>query len=255
MKLKFIFALSMLLLSCNVCFAEKVSYDFEAKVRGINIAVSNFSYNIGDVDYSAETSVHTSGIFNGIYPFESVYISSGIMNNGNFLQQNYQDISKSRFNTRKKTLIFDENGKVIKRISKKNEKEKHVDVKSPENVDFADLQSVFLSILKKIKETDSCEANFNIFNGKREFFITFREEGKEEVSTDFYTGSALKCLMYIKTKNQNGDFIFDNTANNDIYIWFAKDKKTGVAFAVKSVIEDSPLGALVVHTKNWKVEE
>lgn len=247
--------MAAVLLSCKVCFAAKVSYDFEAQIRGINIAVCNFSYNIGETDYSAQTIIQTSGVFNGLYPFEAQYIASGKMIEGNFLQQTYHQISTSRFNTREKTLVFDENGKIISRISKKNDKEKFVPVTTPSNVDFADLQNVFLSVLKKIQNTDSCESNFNIFNGKREISVTFRDEKTEKISTDFYNGDAMKCFMYIKTKNQNDDFIFSNTANNNIYIWFAKDKKTGLVFAVKSEIENSPLGKMTINTKNWKTEE
>ncbi|MBQ8465450.1 MAG: DUF3108 domain-containing protein [Alphaproteobacteria bacterium] len=226
-----------------------------------NASNANFTYNITPQSYLVHTNIETFGVFGTLYPFKAEYQTTGNINKNIFMTTGYRSASKSRFNTRKKEMFYDEKGKPTYRISNKNgsNKKKVEILPPPDNIHTTDLQTVLAEIIVQFTKMGFCNARMHVFDGKKNFDIIFNDEGKEDIiSNEFspFSGKAIKCSFYADDLGKNyDDLIFQITPSDPIYVWILKDKKTNYPFIAKLEKPSTILGKLIVYTNKLEIKE
>lgn len=244
----------------NTANAHQTIHHTTAFVGPFNASNASFSYNITPNSYIVKTNIETNGIFNTLYPFKAEYKTTGTVSKNDFNTNSYKSYSKSRSNTRKKEIFYDNTGKATHIINKKNDKIKKVDIIQPkDNIHTTDLQTVLAKIIKQYTTMGFCNAKLHVFDGKKRYDMIFNDEGTENISNNEYSpyqGEAVKCSFYADDLNQNyDDLIFDISPDNPIYVWILKDKETNVPFIAKIEKKSTPLGKLVVYTSKVEIKD
>ena len=237
-----------------------VQHNFTIFLGPFNAGKTRFTYTLQPQDYSVRSKVETAGIFNTLYPFTAEYATTGKIKGKDLETSSYKYKSQSRFNTRRKELIYDQNGNPVYRISAKNDKVKKVEIDpSPDNKDTTDLQTVIAELALQYNKNKNCNARMQIFDGKRRFDTIFKDEGKQEIAANEYSpfsGTAHKCSMYIdKLLNDGDDLLWELTSEKPIYFWILEDKESRLPFIARIEIEDTPLGKLEVFTQTIQTEK
>lgn len=255
--LSFIFSFALI----TSAQAYQITHYATAFLGPFNASNADFTYNITPQSYLVHTNIQTFGTFKTLYPFIAEYQTTGNINKNIFLTTSYKSASKSRFNTRKKEMFYDENGKPTYRISNKNSsnKKKVEILPPPDNIHTTDLQTVLAEIIVQYTKMGFCNARMHVFDGKKSFDIVFNDEGKEDIQANefsSYTGKATKCSFYADALGKDyDDLIFQITPSNPIYVWILKDKKTKYPFIAKLEKPSTILGKLVVYTNKVEIKD
>lgn len=258
-KLGLCFIFSVCLI--NTVQAYQTTHYATAVLGPFNASNASFTYNITPQSYLVHTNIQTDGFFSTLYPFTAEYKTTGTIKNNTFNTTSYVSDSKSRFNTRKKEMFYDNNGKPIYRISNKNSSnQKKVEIlPPPDNIHTTDLQTVLAEMIVQYTKMGFCNARLHVFDGKKNFDIVFQDEGKENISANEYSpyeGTAAKCSFYADDLGQNhDDLIFQITPDNPFYVWILKDKKNNHPFIAKLEKPSTILGKLTVYTKSIEFKD
>jgi len=240
--------------------ALSVSHDFAVHLGVFDASKTNFNYTLNEQKYSVNATINTHGFFDSLYPFRAEYASQGEITAKGLKTQSYSYKSKSRFNTRRKKLIYNEQGEPIYRISAKNDKEKKVEIEQKaENLGTTDLQTVIAKLALQYNQLNFCAAKMEVFDGKRRYDVIFKDEG-EDILTPHelspYSGKAAKCSMYIDKLGAKGDdLLWELTQDRPIYFWIMRDKQTNAPFIARIIVKDTPLGKLEVYTSKINIKD
>jgi len=257
---KFLLILTLLLGWPAHAGAFSVTHDFTVFIGPFNASKTSFSYALKPNSYAVSSKVQTFGLFDTLYPFEAQYATTGRIVGKELKTTSYKYQSRSRFNKRKKELIYNEKGIPVYRISSKNEKEKKVEIApEAENDKTTDLQTVFAELALQYNKLKFCDARMEVFDGKRRFDIIFKDEGRENLEANQYSpyaGNAGKCSMYIdKLSSEGDDLLWQFTSDRPIYFWILADDKTGIPFIARVEVENTPLGKMNIYTHTVTIEE
>ncbi len=260
MKLKLNISLICFLLYACQSFAFSVTHNLKIEIGLFNATNCSYSYSINDKSYSSDTKFQTTGLIGSLYPFIGEFHSDGIFNNENIYTGHYTQTTQSRFNKRSKTLLFDNNGKILQRISTKNKKTKKVDINLDNDKQYLyDLQTVFVKFISCLKNNQTCNNTYPVFNGKHTFDVTFKYLDKEllqnPINKNQYS-DALKYSVFIKSDHsKDGNLMFETTSDENIIFWLIKDKKTNLPYLAKLVVEHSPLGKITASPESTDIKE
>lgn len=238
--------------------AAEVSHEFKVFIGPFDASRTNFSYTLSPVSYSVKSDIKTAGFFDTLYPFKAKYFTDGKIKNNQFETAHYHYSSKTRFNNRRKELIYNDKGVPVYRISSKNDKQKKVKLEDiPNNADTTDLQTVFAELAKQYNELHFCDSRMQVYDGKRRFDVIFKDEGQEDISANEhspYSGIASKCSMYIDKLGEKGDdLLWELTSDRPIYFWILEHQ--GKPFIARVLVKETPLGRLEVYTSKVSVKD
>lgn len=256
---KFITVLFICLILPSLSQAFSIKHDFFVTVGVFDASKTEFTYTLNKDSYKVASKIMTNGFFNVVFPFEANYKTSGKLSGSQMTTVDYNYEAKSKFNTRTKKVYY-ENGIPIYQVATKNGKEKRKEfTPSPTPADTFDLQTVIAKIAKQYNEVSFCDSTLKVYDGRRRFDVTFKDEGSENLTADehsFYSGKASKCSMHIqKVLSEDDDELWEFSSNKSVYFWIAKDEKTKHPFIAKVFIKDTPLGELTAHTTKITIEE
>lgn len=243
----------------NAAFAYSVEHKFMVTIGPFEASKTGFTYTLSPDSYKVESMAETFGLFDTLYPFRANYFTSGKIKQQDFITSDYHYISKSRFNTRTKKLIYNDKGLPTQRISSKNDNQKKVSIiNEPENQDTTDLQTVFAELAHQYSIYKFCDSRMRVFDGKRRFDVIFQDEGQEEIIPNQYSslsGKATKCSFHIdKLDSKGDDLLWKVTSDRPIYFWLMEDEKQK-PFIAKISLEKTPLGPLDVYTTEVKIKD
>ena len=254
---KITYFLSFLLLFALPVQSKTLEQDLNVNIGIFDAAKVTMTYSLDNKSYAFSSNVETAGLFAKLYYFSALYSTNGKILNNKFVAQNYSYTSKSGSNTRTKQLVFDDLGKLIERISAKNNKQKKVQIKIPDiKFDANDLQTIFAKLALQIKNHNFCAMEKEVYDGKKTYKISVKDEGKTTLNDQdiSYTGEALKCSVFIKrTDTNDDDLLFNSTAERPIHIWIAYKQK--MPFVAKIEIDSTPLGKLKAYTTDVNVKD
>lgn len=240
--------------------AYETTHDCTIFLGIFNAGNAQFGYNITPATYNVKSTIQTAGIFGGLYPFSAEYKTTGTIKNDKLTPLSYKSNSKSRFNTRKKEMFY-QDGKPTYRISTKNSSNgKKVEIlPPPDNIKTSDLQTTLAQIINQYENVKFCNARLAVFDGKKRFDIVFNDEGEEYLPANEHTsfsGTAHKCSFYADDLGQNyDDLIFQLTPKNPISVWILEDEKTKRPFIAKLEKKSTSLGKLVVYTNKVNIKD
>ena len=257
---KGLLALLFLFSSSTYASALSVNHDFIVRLGVFDASRTSFKYTLNKNNYSVNSIVSTHGLFDSLYPFQAQYSSNGTITTQGLKTQSYKYQSKSRFNTRRKELIYNDKGEPIYRISTKNDKEKKVKIEQQApNSGTTDLQTVIAELALQYNQVNFCSARMEVFDGKRRYDVIFKDEGQEQLTSHTlspYSGLANKCSMYIDQLGEKGDdLLWELSQDRPIYFWIMKDKETNAPFIARILIKDTPLGKLEVFTNKINIKD
>ncbi len=240
--------------------AMTVTHDFAVRLGVFDASRTRFSYSLTTKDYSVRSTVATNGLFDTLYPFKAEYATTGKIKKDGLETASYKYKSRSRFNSRRKELVYNNRGEPIYRISAKNDKEKKVEIEQrADSKDTTDLQTVMAKLALQYNQLKFCAARMQVFDGKRRYDVIFKDEGQDTLPATEkspFSGTAAKCSMYIDKLGEKGDdLLWDLTKDRPIYFWIMEETNSKAPFIAKIKIDDTPLGELEVHTTNITIED
>lgn len=244
----------------NCVQAATVEHRLNVGIGFFDAARVSMTYNLDKQSYEFASTVKTAGTFGKLYLFEALYSSEGIFKDGHTITRDYRYETKSSSHTRTKQLVFDENGILDYRLSSKDGKPKRVDITLPDTpFDASDLQTVFASVARQIIDNNFCAMEKTVFDGKKNYKVVFKDEGKETLKDEEipYSGEALKCSVYIQSLDEedDGDLLWNTTSDRPIYFWVLEDNQTKLPFLAKIEIKSTPLGKLRAYTTGISIKD
>ncbi len=237
----------------NCVQAATVEHRLNVGIGFFDAARVSMTYNLDKQSYEFASTVKTAGTFGKLYLFEALYSSEGIFKDGHTVTRDYRYETKSSSHLRTKQLVFDENGVLDHRLSSKDGKPKRVEITLPDTpFDASDLQTVFASVARQIIDNNFCAMEKTVFDGKKNYKVVFKDEGKETLKDEEipYSGEALKCSVYIQSLDEedDGDLLWNTTSDRPIYFWVLQDSESKLPFLAKIEIKSTPLGRLKAYT-------
>lgn len=254
--LQILAATTLLSASAN---AASIKQTFKVEIGIFDAAIVDMSYRFENDAYNFSSQIQTSGLFDTFYSFKANYLTSGIFADNSFITQNYEQHTKSSSHTRTKRLIFNKNGILKKRISSKDGVERKVNITLPEKLpDAFDIQTVLLMLITQFKQNNSCDLNRTVFNGKKTYHITIKDQGRilfKDKKVPL-SGEAHKCAAFIHQGNtEKGDLLWQVSSERFINFYLMKDKTTELPYLVKMEIASTPLGKLEAYMTDLEIKE
>ncbi len=105
----------------STSYANNFSVEYKVSTAGIKIGYFNWSLNINDDLYQTEINLKNSGMLSSLYKFNGKYLSSGVIENGMFKTQEYEQFWKTKKKTKVVNMFFDDY--LTELIQKPKEKE------------------------------------------------------------------------------------------------------------------------------------
>lgn len=259
MRLKIFFLILTLLYSADA-FAFSVRHDFLVHIGAFDAAKVKFTYEINPRDYGIRSEIATNGFFNTLYPFVAEYDTSGTIDADKITSHDYQYVSQSRFKTRSKQVLFNDQGMPVSQIVITNGKKKTRDFKpSPTPADTFDLQTILMKIAYQYNKFGFCASNMAVYDGKRRFDVEVSDNGNDELVSDDnspFSGTANLCTMRIKKNlSEDDDTLWEFASNKDIDFWIMRDRQTDLPFIARVRIKGTPLGELNAYAIEINFED
>ena len=238
--------------------AATVEQTFDVEIGLFDAAKVVASYAFEGGDYLFSSTIQTTGLFDKFYTFKSDYMTFGQHDNDSFITRQYHQTMQSSAHLRTKSLIFDENGVLKARVSAKDGKSKMVEISHQTKSDAYDMQTVLAMLLDRFSKTGSCNLTKTVFNGKKIYHITVKDEGKTQIDDTKipFKGEAYRCSLFIyQEKAEKGDLLWQSTAGRHISFYLAKEPQTQMPVLLKTEIASTPLGTLRAYTTNIDVRK
>ena len=105
----------------STSYANNFSVEYKVSTTGIKIGYFNWSLNINDDLYQTEINLKNSGMLSSLYKFNGKYLSSGVIENGMFKTQEYEQFWQTKKKTKVVNMFFDDY--LTELIQKPKEKE------------------------------------------------------------------------------------------------------------------------------------
>ena len=239
--------------------AATIEQTFQVEIGVFDAASVSFAYRLDPEIYTFSSQIKTSGLFDSFYSFQADYFTSGNIKSNTFITQQYTQKTVTSSHTRTKSLLFDNNGILTRRISSKNGQNKEVDIALPSmKIDAFDIQTVLMMLIKNFQQKHSCDIHKTVFNGKKIYHITVKDSGRilfkdKRVSLK---GEAYECAAFIHQENaEKGDLLWQVSAERSIKFYLMTDKATSLPFLVKMEIASTPLGKLEAYMTDLNIKE
>ncbi len=233
--------------------ARTIEAKYDVDIGVFDAAKLEVSYKIEPKSYKIDTTVLTDGIFDTFYPFRAEYRASGRFSGKRAVSADYRYRAKSRSHVRTKRLVFDENGNLTARESRKDGKSKSVGVSGLNPAaDAHDLLTIFALLNRQIGSQRTCEANLLVDDGKKQYSVTTQDDGEETLE-----GKSLKrCTLQIAEINtDDDDDLWQTTAERPLLFWLETEPETGMPYIVQIQVASTPLGHVVARLEHLDVKD
>jgi hypothetical protein len=240
-------------------FAHQIEQKFAVRIGVFDAAKVSLNYRLTNETYQMRSDVTTDGLFGKLYAFQAEYASNGTIDSERFLTQLYRYRSQTKSHVRTKELHFDRQGNLLERMSSKDGQKKTVTIKNTDfRADSYDLQTVFSQMIRQFEQNSFCALEKIVFDGKRSYRVVIEDDGDSLIDDEdgIYRGKVWKCSMFLKKiKAEDGDMLWEATAERPIYFYIARDASTNRPFLARVEIEKTPLGRLTVYTTQLKFKD
>ena len=245
--------LFFLLLSSAVSALE-IKHEIDISVGVFDACRATFLYAFEPSQkYRAESTLSTIGAFDTVYPLKAQYNAHGTYQRSVFKPELYFRQTKTRFNTRRKDVIY-QNGVPQYRVSiKNNHKRQDAIVPDAKYPSSNDLLTTAAEIAWHINQTGNCDFEQYSFNGKRYSLSKLTTIGYENLTTPHFSGRALKCRYELEVLDDaEAGFLLDK--DEPIYFWLLQDVATHSYFFARALVENTPFGQLEALTTKIEVK-
>jgi hypothetical protein len=200
-----------------------------------------------------------------MFPWKATMSTSGRSDNGMLVPTVSTSTSSWRNKENTVEMSYDQNGNLLKTTTHEGDKTTvKRDFDKDLSADAVDILTGALLMLQHAKNTDQCKGSFPVFDGKRRFNITLKDDGKETLSKSRYSsfsGQALRCTLTMepvagfkeKDKKRGWMAVQNHTEKRHKLptIWLAQLDEKSPVVPVRMEIS-SEYGSVVAHLSQSK---
>lgn len=249
----------------DVTEPKKVGLKYDVYAGGLKALNADLELDLTKQAYDIGLKAQTDGFIGSLFPWKGTYSTSGHSEDG--VLKPTTAVSRSSWNNKESVteLDFDPNGNWTKTTKKAG---KHVvvkrDTKEELTKDAVDMLTGALLAMQNAKNTEKCDGSFPVFDGKRRFNITLKDDGKDMIEKNRYSsfsGVALRCTLKVepvagfkKADSSRGWMAVQNHTeerNKAPTIWFARIDEKSPVVPVRMEIA-SAYGSVIAHLTGAK---
>lgn len=239
---------------------RKLELAYDVYAGGFKALRADLEMDLGKKAYDMELQASTQGFIGDLFPWSATYSTSGHAEKGQLVPSLHTSKSEWRKKTKLTELSYDPKGHVLKSTTQDGTKTTvSRDIKRELADNAVDMLTGTLLMMQSAKNTEKCAGTFPVFDGKRRFNITLKDEGVATIAKSTYSkfsGPALKCTVKVepvagfkdKDKKRGWMAVQNHTEehNRKPTLWLASLEKGGPVVPVRMEI-GSDYGTVVAH--------
>lgn len=239
---------------------KKIGLRYDVYAGGFKALNANLELDLTQQAYDIGLDAQTDGFIGSIFPWKGSYATSGHSDNGVLIPTVSTSRSTWRREEKMTEMSYDPKGNLLKTTVQQGERTVvKRDVDKTLYKDTVDMLTGALLMMQNAKNTEKCEGSFPVFDGKRRFNITLKDDGKEKIAKSKYSqfsGNALRCTLKVepvagfKAKDQQRGWMAVQSHTEERKkpptIWFARLDDKSPVVPVRMEI-NSEYGAVVAH--------
>ncbi len=239
---------------------HKLNLKYDVYAGGFKALNASLVMDLNKKAYDLQLKAETQGFIGGLFPWKASYNTSGHADKGLLVPSVYTERSSWKNNEKVTEMDYGPNGKVLKSTTQDGLKVSvERDIKDVLTKDTVDLLTGTLVMLQSVKNTNHCAGSFPVFDGKRRFNITLKDNGTEKLEASDYShfeGEAMRCTLEIvpvagfQPKDQKRGWMAVQNHTEERHklptLWLARMKDSDQVVPVKMEIA-SAYGSVVAH--------
>ena len=239
---------------------HKLSLQYDVYAGGFKALNAKLVMDLDKKAYDMKLHAATQGFIGSLFPWNASYNTSGHADKGRLIPTVYTERSTWRGNEKITEMDYAPNGKFLKSTTQNQGKttvERNID--EVLTADTLDLLTGTLVMLQSAKNTNQCAGKFPVFDGKRRFNITLKDDGTEVLAPSNYSkfeGEAMRCILTVepvagfKPKDAKRGWMAVQNHTEERHklptIWLAHMKDSGQVVPVRMEIA-SAYGTVIAH--------
>jgi len=239
---------------------HKLALQYDVYAGGFKALDAKLVMDLDKKAYDMKLQAETEGFIGTLFPWNASYNTSGHAEKGLLIPTVYTERSTWRGSEKITEMDYGPNGKVLKSTTQDGDKttvERDINKVLTDNT--LDLLTGTLVMLQSAKNTNQCTGKFPVFDGKRRFNITLKDDGTEVLAPSSYSkfeGKAMRCTLTVEPvagfqpKDQKRGWMAVQNHTEERHklptIWLARMKDSGQVVPVRMEIA-SAYGSVVAH--------
>jgi len=239
---------------------KKMGLKYDVYAGGFQALSANLEMDLNKKAYDIDLDAKTEGFIGSLFPWQATYSTSGHSEKGVLIPTVSTSRSTWKKSVKTTEMAYDPKGTLLKTTTQADDKTTvQRDFKKELSQDAVDMLTGTLLMMQNAKNTQKCEGSFPVFDGKRRYNITLKDDGKEVLAKNKYsafTGEALRCTLKVdpvagfNDKDQKRGWMAVQNHTEARHklptIWLARLEDKGPIVPVRVEIA-SEYGAVVAH--------
>jgi len=248
------FVLIFLFLGKSFAYGDSEDYSFEVQFGNIIVGKAEVSVTSEEKKITVKAKTRTSGFLNTFYEYQGELISISSKNKEVWKPYKFSTNGFFKNKSRFSELNWDEDNSVSYKI------DPVLDLKEVHDIDKSTLDNVIdpltsiINVIESIKNTETCDQSFKIFDGRRRYDLKIKSLGKENLKNDrpkSFSGNVTICgvkMIPIGGHRLKSKWKPKQDKFSDFKIYFGKTS-SGLLFPVRMNLERW-FGTVVVRLVN-----
>lgn len=239
---------------------KQLGLRYDVYAGGLKALSANLELDLAAEAYDIGLKAETDGFIGSLFPWKASYATSGHSDKGVLIPTVSTSSSSWRSDEKTTEMSYDPHGNLLKTTEQRGQKTVvKRDIDKSLTHDAVDMLTGALLMMQNAKNTEKCEGSFPVFDGKRRFNITLKDDGRETLaksSLSRFEGEALRCTLKVepvagfKPKDKDRGWMavqaHTEARKKPPTIWFARLDDKGPVVPVRMEI-NSAYGAVVAH--------
>jgi len=239
---------------------KKLGLQYDVYAGGFKALNASLEMDLTKKAYDIGLDAKTQGFIGSMFPWNASYSTSGHSEKGVLIPTVSTSRSAWKDSVKTTEMSYSPKGELLKTTTQAGDKTTvDRDINKNLSSDAVDVLTGTLLIMQNAKNTQKCEGSFPVFDGKRRFNITLKDDGHEVLEKSKYSsfsGEALRCTLKVdpvagfNAKDQKRGWMAVQNHTEARHklptIWLARIEDKGPIVPVRVEIA-SEYGAVVAH--------
>ncbi len=244
---------------------KKLGLKYDVYAGGFQALSADLDMDLTKKAYDIDLDAKTEGFIGSLFPWSASYSTSGHSEKGVLIPSISTSRSAWKDSVKMTEMSYSPKGQLLKTTTQTGNKTTvNRDVDKQLSADAVDILTGTLLVMQNTKNTEKCEGSFPVFDGKRRFNITLKDDGHEVLPKSKYSkfsGNALRCTLKVdpvagfNAKDQKRGWMAVQNHTEARHklptIWLARMEDKGPIIPVRVEIA-SEYGAVVAHLSGAK---
>ncbi len=255
-----VFAATLGIFASSASADERLELEYEIYFGGMHILSAQSTLRQdGDERYDVTSTARTRGWVDWLFGFKGEGTTVGALDGADARPESHARTSVWDDGERKVTLTYLDDGKVkfdVQEDKKGGDEHKYSPLDPATLDNTIDPMSAFVAMSRRLDVGESCDAQFEVFDGKRRYDVVLTDrESKTIEPSDYsvFSGEARGCHLEFERIGGfwQGKNKYSETARNRV-IWVAQPIDDGPTVPVQMTI-DTGFGSLIAHLSRVRV--